>query len=121
MTEKIELRLNGYGTYTLTVQRSSIQSNGVLVLLMLNGKREYYSPDAWYWVKEVDETPEEESGVIVDNGPKDINECVRAWHNSDSAMPIFEWLGMTEEQYGAWLKKGLTKYELADLGYFESE
>ena len=35
---------------------------------------------------------------------EDIDDCVAAWHESDSDVSLAVWLGMTEEQYRVWVE-----------------
>jgi DNA-directed RNA polymerase specialized sigma subunit len=35
-----------------------------------------------------------------------IDDFVDAWHESDSDLEIYEYLGMTEEEYGEWVMNG---------------
>ncbi len=34
---------------------------------------------------------------------EEIDDWVEQWHQSDSELPLAEYLGMTEEEYNAWL------------------
>ena len=36
--------------------------------------------------------------------PDDIDEFVGKWHEGDSKVPIYEYLGMTREEYSAWVE-----------------
>jgi hypothetical protein len=37
--------------------------------------------------------------------PAEIDDFVEHWHEGDSALPLHEFLGMTPEEYSAWLRK----------------
>jgi hypothetical protein len=36
--------------------------------------------------------------------PEDINDSIDAWHAGSGREPIYDHLGMTEEEYAAWLR-----------------
>ena len=42
--------------------------------------------------------------VAGDATPEDIDEFVGKWHESDSEVPIYEYLGMTRDEYRSWVK-----------------
>ena len=35
---------------------------------------------------------------------EDIDDWVRRWHCGETLLELRDWLGMTEQQYGLWLK-----------------
>ena len=35
---------------------------------------------------------------------EDIDDCIAAWHGSDSEVSLAVWLGMTDEQYRVWVE-----------------
>jgi hypothetical protein len=35
---------------------------------------------------------------------EDINESIDAWHSGSGKQPIYDYLGMTEEEYSLWLR-----------------
>src|SRR5277367_3466909 len=42
---------------------------------------------------------------------EDINESIDAWHAGSGKEPIYDYLGMTEEEYAAWLRNpGVLSY-----------
>ena len=40
---------------------------------------------------------------------KDYDKLVKEWHNSDSELRLFEYLGMTKEEYAEWMLTGEIK------------
>lgn len=42
--------------------------------------------------------------VAGDAMPEDIDEFVGKWHEGDSEVPIYEYLGMTRDEYLSWVK-----------------
>ena len=36
--------------------------------------------------------------------PEDIDEFIDKWHEGDSKVPIYEYLGMTRDEYHSWVK-----------------
>jgi len=36
---------------------------------------------------------------------EEIDDFVDAWHNGDSAEPIYDFLGMSREEYGLWVEQ----------------
>jgi hypothetical protein len=41
--------------------------------------------------------------VAGDAMPEDIDEFVGKWHEGDSEVPIYEYLGMTRDEYLSWV------------------
>lgn len=37
--------------------------------------------------------------------PAEIDDFVELWHEGDSTLPLHEFLGMTSEEYSAWVRK----------------
>lgn len=40
-----------------------------------------------------------------DSLPQDINDYVDYWHQGESDQPLYAFLGMTREEYGAWVER----------------
>ena len=42
--------------------------------------------------------------VAGEAAPGDIDEFVGKWHEGDSKVPIYEYLGMTRDEYFSWVR-----------------
>lgn len=40
---------------------------------------------------------------------KNIDDKIDEWHNSDSDLPLYQYLGMTKEKYVSWVKSEMDK------------
>jgi len=55
-------------------------------------------------MSEVRETPFIDLCLRGKARPAEIDDFVDLWHESESALPLHEFLGMTSEEYSAWVQ-----------------
>jgi len=42
--------------------------------------------------------------IVLTDSSVDINDYIEQWHSSESELPLFEYLGMTQYEYTCWVK-----------------
>ena len=51
--------------------------------------------------------------------PDEIDDFVDKWHESDSSLPIHEYLGMTRDEYLSWVKDPHVLHRILDARHLD--